>query len=93
MKRIFWFLFTYDQQLKKNHTRKLLEKKGPSTLHAAKTKIEKRNLMAYAYRTGTNNISLTFSTMFDKITYDCVIDTTRQRKQDNDLLMMKIIKQ
>ena len=65
MKRTFWYMFTYDQQLKKNDTRQLLETKCPSTLYSAKTNtVEKRNLIACTCRTGTNNISLIFSTFF-----------------------------
>ena len=86
VKRTFWYLFTYDQELKKNDTRQLLETKGPSTLCSAKATVEKRNLIACACRTGTNNVSSTFSTIFDKITHDCAIDATRKRKITNDAI-------
>ena len=55
VKRTFWYIFTYDQQRKKNDARKLLETKGPSTLYSTKTTVKKRNLIAYAYREMTEN--------------------------------------
>ena len=59
VKRSYWYHFTYDQNIRKNDPRMLLDEKGPSTLFAAETTIEGRKMTAYAYRAGTKNISLT----------------------------------
>ena len=59
-------------------------KKGPSALCTAKTLIEKNTVIAYACRTGTSNISLTFSSIYNNITCDCVIDTDKRMKSNTD---------
>ena len=89
VKRSYWFHYTRNHYMCKNNLRKLLEEKGPSTLHAAKTTIIDRNLTRYAYRTGTKKISLTMATIFEGVMRDCVVKTIAKNKnneneQDND---------
>ena len=61
-----------------------METKGPSILCSTKTAVEKRNLIARAFRIKANNISLAFPTIVDKIAHACEIDTIRKRKMIND---------
>ena len=45
---------------------------------------KKKTVTVYAHRTGTSNISLTFSSIFNNITHDCVIDTDKRMKSNTD---------
>ena len=84
VKRSYWFHCMCDQNMHKNDYRKLLEEKGPSILHTAKTTIVGRNLTEYACRTSTKKISLTMATIFKGVTRDCVVDTSAKNKNNNN---------
>ena len=53
-------------------------------MYIAKTTVENRLLIEYAYGTGTKNMSMTMSAIFDSITHDLTIDTKKKIKHLNN---------
>ena len=74
VKRSHWFHCTHDQQLRNNDKNMLIEKRGSPTSYSSTATIEMRTLTVRACRTGTKNVSLTMSTVFNGLVHDCVLD-------------------
>lgn len=78
VQRQFWYLFTYDQLLKTGDPRMLVDKAGPATLYTTVTKITERSIDINAFRTGTNSVAMTISSIYHGPRWECVVKEREQ---------------
>ena len=78
VRRQHWCEFTCDQELKVGDPRISIDKVGPATLYSAVGKIADRDVDINAFRTGTNAVALTMSSVYHGACWDCVVMDEKQ---------------
>jgi hypothetical protein len=77
--------FTFDQKLKENDKRTLIESKGPPTLYVKTIKKNNKSIFATAFRNGTESVSTAISSVHRNHHWEGVaLDQTQARKYKED---------
>lgn len=77
--------FTFDQKLKENDKRTLIDSKGPPTLYVKTIKKNNKSIFATAFRNGTDSVSTAISSVHRNHHWEGVaLDQTQARKYKED---------